>query len=329
LIVLTYYFSRFLIRLGLPIYLKRLSVFNVDKLPKDGSMLIASNHPDSFFDALVIGSVLDTPIHTLARGDAFKKSKVAFWLRQIKLIPVFRGSEGRGNVKKLDATNKEAYEVLKSGEAVVIFSEGVCVNEWRLRPLGKGTARMAYQVWFGDKPLQDMSVIPTGVNYEHFRGPGKCVSLCFGEPIKPADIRTNPEEYEKWLREFNEVLDMRMNQQILTIPADTAPSEKRQILDRYFKKETLPARDHVVLRMVGKIGRLIHRPVYQIFEKKAHQLTKKSVFYDSVLFGLLLYLYPLLVVLISVGIGLGFGWLPAAISFLLFPTLAWVGAQYR
>lgn len=292
-------------------------------------MLIASNHPDSFFDALVIGSVLDTPINTLARGDAFKKSKVAFWLRQIKLIPVFRGSEGRGNVKKLDATNNEAYDVLKKGESVVIFSEGVCVNEWKLRPLGKGTARMAYQVWFGEKPLKNMSVIPTGVNYEHFRGPGKCASLCFGQAIQPADIQTHPDEYEKWLREFNELLDLRMNQQILTIPADTNPAEKRQILDRYFKKETLPVRDNALLKIVGKVGRLIHRPVYQIFEKKAAQLTRKSVFYDSVLFGLLLYLYPLLIVLISLGIGFGFGWVPAALAFLLFPTLAWVGAHYR
>jgi 1-acyl-sn-glycerol-3-phosphate acyltransferase len=324
---LFYYFSRFLIRLALPIYLKKLSVSNFNKLPKGAPLMLASNHPDSFFDALVIGSVMQRPIHTLTRGDVFKKASVAFWLRQINLIPVFRGSEGRQYVKNHDVTAQQSHEALKKGDVVVVFSEGICVNEWRLRPLGKGTARMAYKIWHGDDPLKSMKVIPTGVNYEHFRGPGKRVSLRFGPEIGPEDIQTNPLEYEKWLREFNEILDRKMNNEILTIPDDLPQSEKKERLNAFLG--SVPERSNPVLKMIGSIGRLIHQPVYSFFVKKASKLTGRTVFYDSVLFGLLIYLYPVVVILLAVILGVFAGWVAGVGLFFALPLLAWAGAQYR
>ncbi|KAA6441347.1 glycerol acyltransferase [Dyadobacter flavalbus] len=323
-----YYFSRFLVRLALPIYLKKLCVVNFDKLPKRTPMLLASNHPDSFFDAVVIGSVLDRPIHTLTRGDVFKKPAIAFWLRQINLIPVFRGSEGRQYLKNHDNTAQESHNALKAGDSVVVFSEGVCVNEWRLRPLGKGTARMAHQIWFSDDALPDMKVIPTGVNYEHFRGPGKRVMLRFGKEISQDDILTSPLEYEKWLREFNEILTTRMNDEILTLPADLPKDEHIKQLNAFFGNCTVPEKGNALFRAIGWLGRAIHRPLYSFFEKKAAKLTARSVFYDSVLFGLLMYLYPLIVLLLSVIVGIFAGWQAGVILFFALPLLAWFCGRF-
>jgi 1-acyl-sn-glycerol-3-phosphate acyltransferase len=325
---LFFYFSRFLIRLALPIYLKKLCVVNFDKLPKKSPMLLASNHPDSFYDALVIGAVLEKPIHTLARGDVFKKPAIAFWLRQIKLIPVFRGSEGRQYLKKHDDTAQESHNALKSGDTVIVFSEGICVNEWKLRTLGKGTARMAHQTWFGDDALPDMKVIPTGINYEHYRGPGKRVMLRFGKEISPADILTSPLEYEKWLREFNEILTARMNNEILTLPADLSKEEHMKQMNEFFGNCTIPEKGNALFRAIGWLGRTIHLPLYSFFENKAAKLTAGSVFYDSVLFGLLLYLYPLIVLLLSVILGIFAGWQAGVILFFALPLLAWFCGRY-
>ena len=324
-----YYFSRFLIRLALPIYLRRLCVINLKGLPKNVPVLLASNHPDSFFDALVIGSVLKQPIHTLTRGDVFKKPKIAFWLRQINLIPVFRGSEGRQYVKNHDVTTQKSYEALKNGGVVVVFSEGICVNEWKLRPLGKGTARMAYQVWFGEGALKDMQVMPTGVNYEHFRGPGKRVALRFGQSIHYSEIRTNPEDYEKWLREFNEILDARMNREILTLPPELTRQEHQDKMNDFFGDCSIPAKGNVLQKGIGFLGRLIHKPLYTFFEDKAAKLTIRSVFYDSVLFGLLLYLYPLIVLVLSLITAALAGWPAGLAVFIVLPLLAWAGARYK
>lgn len=326
---LFYYFSRFLVRLALPIYLRKLCVSNFDKLPKGAPLLLASNHPDSFFDAVVIGSVLEQPIHTLTRGDVFRKKAAAFWLRQINLIPVFRGSEGRQYVKNHDVTAQESHDALKQGDAVVVFSEGICVNEWRLRPLGKGTARMAYKIWYGDDALQSMKVIPTGLNYENFHGPGKRVLLNFGEAIAADDIETSPLEYEKWLREFNDILDRKMNAEILTIPADLPKAEQQRQLNAFFDKCATPkAKSNPLLGALGWIGRVIHLPLYSFLEKKAAKLTARSVFYDSVLFGMLLYLYPVIVALLSIIVAVFAGWQIGLGLFVGLPLLAWVGSKY-
>lgn len=327
--ILFYFFSRFLVRLALPIYLKKLCVTNFDKLPKGAPLLLASNHPDSFFDAVVIGSVLEQPIHTLTRGDVFRKKAAAFWLRQINLIPVFRGSEGRQYLKNHDVTAQESHDALKQGDAVVVFSEGICVNEWRLRPLGKGTARMAYKIWFGDDALKSMKVIPTGLNYENFRGPGKRVSLRFGDAIGYEDIQTDPQEYERWLREFNEILDRKMNAEILTIPADISHTERERQLSEFFDPCASPSKkSNPLLSAIGWAGRGIHWPLYSFFQKKAAKLTAKSVFYDSVLFGMLLYLYPLIVGLLSIIAAAFAGWQVGLGLFVGLPLLAWVGSKW-
>jgi 1-acyl-sn-glycerol-3-phosphate acyltransferase len=326
---LFYYFSRFLIRFALRIYLKKLCVANLDKLPDGKPLLLASNHPDSFFDAVIIGSVLKQSIHTLTRGDVFKKPAAAFWLRQIKLIPVFRGSEGRHNVRNHDVTTRESHDALKKDDAVVVFSEGICVNEWKLRPLGKGTARMAYQIWYGEDSLHEMKVIPTGLNYENFRGPGKRVSLRFGKEINREDVSTSPQEYEKWLREFNEILEVRMNAEILTIPAGLPREEHQRQLDTFFGVCSVPERSNPLLKAIGRFGRAVHRPLYSFFVNKTTALTRGSVFYDSVLFGLLVYIYPVVVTLLSVILGAFAGWAAGLALFFALPVLAWLGSAYR
>lgn len=63
---------------------------------------------------------------------------------------------------------------------MLIFSEGRCINEWKLRPLKKGTARLALSAWEEDIPLR---VLPTGINFSSFKKFGKSIHLIFSEPI--------------------------------------------------------------------------------------------------------------------------------------------------
>ncbi len=318
-----------LVRLGLPLYLRKLCVNNASAVPINAPVLLASNHSGSFFDAVVIGSVLRQPIHTLTRGDVFRNPKAAFWLRAIKLIPVFRGSEGRENLKKIDTTLDECFSVMKNNGTVIIFSEGICVNEWNLRPLGKGTARMAHQAWYGeDGTLHQLTIIPTGLTYEHFRGANKRVILCFGEAIHPREIKTSPDDYEKWLREFNGLLTERMSRTILEIPAKVTGLERDLRLREHFTACPSPS-GNSLLRVLGKIGRALHRPLYKTYANYVAQKTKRTVFYDSVLFGLLMYTYPILVGLLAVLIGSLTNWTIGLTFFVGLPLLALCGNKYR
>ncbi|WP_373330979.1 1-acyl-sn-glycerol-3-phosphate acyltransferase [Salmonirosea aquatica] len=309
--------------------MRKLCVINLGAVPERQPVLLASNHSGSFFDAVVIGAVLSQPIYTLTRGDVFRKSQAAYWLRAINLIPVFRGSEGRENLRKIDATVEECFSVMKRNGTVIIFSEGICVNEWNLRPLGKGTARMAYQAWYGDDAaLHSMAVLPTGLTYEHFRGTNKRVVLHFGDKIESRHIQTDPAEYEKWLREFNALLTKRMRQTILEVPQKATSDESARQLEKYLTVCPRP-RGNALLQGLGVVGRAINRPIYRFYTKRVAQKTRGTVFYDSVLFGLLMYTYPILIGLLALIVGAFTSWMAGLAIFVGFPLTALAGNRYR
>ncbi len=76
-------------------------------------------------------------------------------------------------------------DIFRRNGTVQIFSEGKCVNEWHLRPLKKGTARLAISSWENNIPL---NVLPVGINYSAFRKFGKNIYINFGEIISKEDI---------------------------------------------------------------------------------------------------------------------------------------------
>ena len=65
----------------------------------EGPLLIAANHPNSFLDAIIIATLFDKPVYSLARGDAFKKPLYARLLRKLNMHPVYRTSEGVENME--------------------------------------------------------------------------------------------------------------------------------------------------------------------------------------------------------------------------------------
>ena len=61
-------------------------------------------------------------------------------------------------------------EIFKKDGIVLIFSEGRCINEWHLRSLMKGTARLAISSW---EDGIELVILPTGINYQSFNVFGK------------------------------------------------------------------------------------------------------------------------------------------------------------
>ena len=68
-------------------------------LLQQGPLLIAANHPNSFLDAIILGSLFKTHVYSLARGDAFVGKFFTRILRSFKMLPVYRVSEGVENLE--------------------------------------------------------------------------------------------------------------------------------------------------------------------------------------------------------------------------------------
>lgn len=168
----------------LPTFYKRIQGKNIHLLKVSGPAIIAMNHPNAFTDPILFTYVA-YPVRTyyLARGDAFKPGLISWILEKIGIVPIFRIQDGgKEGLKKNDEAYRRVNHLLGKNSKIIVFAEGLCVQERRLRPLKKGVARMVFGAYTAIKDDRLM-VYPVGVNYSQ---PDKFRSDLFynvGEPI--------------------------------------------------------------------------------------------------------------------------------------------------
>ncbi len=129
------------VRLLLKIFCYDIKINNRRYLKLDGPLLITANHPNSFFDALLVATHFKRSIFFLARGDVFKNERVAGILGWLRMIPIHRISEGVENLHLNQETFDNCRKIFRNNGIVLIFIEGLSQHEWRLRPFKKGAAR--------------------------------------------------------------------------------------------------------------------------------------------------------------------------------------------
>ena len=71
----------------------RWRVLHPERVPLDGSVLLASNHA-SFLDPPLIGAFLPRKIHFLARKTLFDSPLLGWLIRQLQAVPVDRDGGG-------------------------------------------------------------------------------------------------------------------------------------------------------------------------------------------------------------------------------------------
>ena len=174
---------------------------------------MACNHPNSFLDGVILDILFEQPIYALARGDVFKKPLYARLLASLKLLPVYRTSEGVENLSENYKTFDACIAIFKKDGIVQIFSEGKCINEWKLRALKKGTARLAIASWDQNISLR---VLPVGINYSSFRRFGKNVFINLGDMIEKKDIVMNSSDGIRH-QAFNNLLEHQLKQLVFEI----------------------------------------------------------------------------------------------------------------
>jgi 1-acyl-sn-glycerol-3-phosphate acyltransferase len=278
--------------------------------------IIASNHPNSFFDAIVIAVKYPQPIYFLARGDAFKKPLVAKFLTALQLVPIYRLSEGKSNLIKNKDTFQKCISLLKQNQTILIFSEGICINEWQLRTLKKGTARLALMAV--NENISNLRIQPTNLNYSSFDKNPKEILLNFNSEFEVSQSLKNRES--AFYSNFNRQLKQGLLDKLII------QTDKKQ-LDLFPKKKSLLFK--IVLALPAFFGYLLNYGIYSIFKKIAYKKTKNTVFYDSVLFGLLLIFYPVIVTIISILIGVLFNFKIATLLFIVFPFTGWCYSMFK
>jgi len=160
----------------------RLQHEGVENIPREGPLLIASNH-QSHLDPPMIGLGIPRYVYFIAKRELARSRLLGWYMRNLGTILVDRG-QGR---EALEA----ALEYLNAGRAVVIFPEGTRTRTGRLNPGRKGVGVLAHR--------SGAVVLPTcitGANRCFPVGskiirPGR-IKVRFGKPLRFTHLPSGP-----------------------------------------------------------------------------------------------------------------------------------------
>jgi 1-acyl-sn-glycerol-3-phosphate acyltransferase len=108
----------------------RWRVFNSERVPLEGPVILASNHA-SYIDPPLVGAGVRRQINFLARDTIFRVPILAGILRSWEVVPVDRdGGTGRGL--------KMILSRLEKGGAIILFPEGTRSRNGELNPARSG-----------------------------------------------------------------------------------------------------------------------------------------------------------------------------------------------
>jgi hypothetical protein len=193
------------------------------------------------------------------------------------------------------------------------------VNEWHLRPLRKGTARLTFTSWEENIPLK---VLPVGINYSSFRRFSKNVFINFGEVMTKDQFDLHEPDGKRNLA-FNHKLKEQFHKLVFEI-------DKRDVQKQ---KELLERRPSVLKRIFlcvpATIGFFLQAPLYLPLKNFTYKKTWNNDHYDSVLVALLLLIYPCYVIVLTLTVILvtrNFYFLLLTVA---FPLSAWAYVQLK
>lgn len=321
------------------LFFEEVHVTGKENTAMDGPVILASNHPNSFLDALVLTSVYKRPIYYIARGDVFTTPFVSALLRFLNIVPIYRKEEGPENFHKNAGTFSFCLDAFKKNGTILIFSEGTSENEWYLRPLRKGTARLAYDAWYGQATAENLQILPVAIHYSSWLQVKSKVYVDFMKPLKKADFH-NCTDQGTFLKEFTETLQHFLKEKCAIVNKEKVVElqniatafilknskggnalaakalkslnngghtviERFSTLANYLKTEEISYHHtsnivYFILSLpVYVVGMLLNFIPYYVCKTIARKTTNYNEFYDSVIYCTLLFFYPIYTLIIA------------------------------
>lgn len=159
----------------------RIRCFGREHVPRDGGVLVLSNH-QSNFDPVLIGLACDRRLNYLARESLFKFAPFRWLIRSLDAIPIDREGTGLAGLK-------ETLRRLKAGEMVLIFPEGTRTTDGELQELKPGFCAVARRGNAALVPVAIDGAWQAWPRTNKLPRPG-VIRICFAPAITPAEIAT-------------------------------------------------------------------------------------------------------------------------------------------
>lgn len=177
-------FLRWLARLVLGIFFRRVEVVGEERVPRDRPVVLVANHVNGLVDAVLVVGTLPVWPRLLAKSTLWKNPVVRPFLEAAQVIPVYR-KQDEVDTAQNEKTFEMAHRVLIGGGAMALFPEGTSHNEPTLKPLKTGLARIVLGAE-RKHPGLGVSIVPVGLTFSQRDKFRSRALVQVGEPIDPA-----------------------------------------------------------------------------------------------------------------------------------------------
>jgi 1-acyl-sn-glycerol-3-phosphate acyltransferase len=180
-------------------------VYNAERVPLSGPVILASNHA-SFLDPPLVGAGIKRGINYLARESLFRFPVLGWILHHWQAVPVDREGGGAKGLKAI-------LDRLLDGGAIILFPEGTRTRNGRMQPARSG---IGLTVIKSAAPVVPVRVFGTYEAFgRHLRFPRpRRVIVKYGKPLPFEQLRNEARTCPKQrLKEiYQEVADEIMRQ---------------------------------------------------------------------------------------------------------------------
>lgn len=178
-------FARRLVRSLVKFYYPRIEVTGADRIPRDGPVLLAANHPNSLIDPVLLGITAVRPVRLMAKSTLFDIPIFGKILHAVGMVPAYRGTDDRSQVARNVESLAAAAKQLAGGHVMGIFPEGKSHDAQQLALVRSGAARLALQALAAG--ATGLKIVPVGLHYEQKERFRSAVWIKVGEPVDAAE----------------------------------------------------------------------------------------------------------------------------------------------
>lgn len=167
----------------------RIRIHGLNNIPKEGPLVISSNHIENF-DPPLIGVLVPRFVHFMAKSELFRYRWSAWAMKRLGAYPVKRGGQDMSALKF-------SISIPMGGGCVVVFPEGHRSKDGKLGTAMTGVAFIARKA---NCPIVPVAIVGP---YRLFRP----LTIRIGEPFTPSPSDTN----ESLLYRLMENIQMLLN----------------------------------------------------------------------------------------------------------------------
>jgi 1-acyl-sn-glycerol-3-phosphate acyltransferase len=166
----------------------RWRVFNPERVPQTGGVILASNHA-SFLDPPLVGSALPRAINYLARESLFRFPGIGALLRSWNSVPVDRDGGGAAGLR-------EILNRLLAGGAIILFPEGTRTKDGKLQPARSGIGLTVIKSSAPVVPVRTFGTFEAYGRNNKFPRPHR-VTVKYGQPMNFEKLRVEAKTCDK------------------------------------------------------------------------------------------------------------------------------------